>query len=359
MSKNILMGIAIAIVLIVCVQVFSLHLAIASEASDRSLFLHTGNCEREVSFLQDRIASLLRELQERDSELMLLQTELSQCRAARTTKADVLHGCAKANATGNIIPSAMSSFLHGVARIRKDDFLKAFDYGLPGVTEPDREAGQSQVLLLYNTEAAVPSWNDSTHAHDGFAGPLLSVDDATKTCPTLNVVSIGRPQESSDMFVGSQCLALVGHEQMYHIQRFVRNEHSTFELIQREAIKEELTGKYASRYQFEADVDKTSPAQLQSKFLEQYLPQVDTLKSRLKPILENVASNNTVVAMVCNQDQSSLLHNFACSCRAKGIANDNVVVFPTDKQTERFAQEIGFATFYDEEVSFEARLLSR
>jgi hypothetical protein len=59
--------------------------------------------------------------------------------------------------------------------------------------------------------------------------------------------------------------------------------------------------------------------------------------------------------MVCNKDQSSLLHNFACACRSKGIHTENVVVFPTDEETESLAQALGYTTFFDKEVRFSAR----
>jgi len=341
-------AIVLGLALILCCQFYMLNQAISS--GDRRA-LYAEQQHNEVTMLKARVAELLVGIQTSDDRVRVLQNELASCRwnQKKEETKDAAKRHTNSNATAApAFPSTMSSFLHGVSRIRKEEFIKTFDYGLPDITDRERQAGQSEVLLLYNTEAAVPS--SASDNAGGFAGPLLSVKEATQKCKTLNIVSIGDPKESSDMFVGAQCLALVGHEQMYHVQRFVKSDNDNFGLVQREIIKERKTGNYAGRYMFETENEETSPARLHREFLAKYLPYVDTLKARLKPVLESIAINNTVVVMVCNKDQSSLLHNFACACLAKGIQLDNVVVFPTDKDTSSLAQELGFATFYDEEV---------
>lgn len=342
----IVLGLALAL----CCQMYILSQTIHYSGGDGDHRVLRHNDE--ASTLKARVADLLVAIQKRDERINMLQQDLADCRQRNEPKETIPNEQQpRYNSTDkHQFPPSMSSFLHGVSRIRKTEFMDTFDYGLPDVTDAEREAGQSEVLLLYNTEAAMPS-TSNTFADGSFAGPLLSVQDATEKCETLNIVSIGDSKESSEMFVGSQCLALVGHEQMYHVQRFVKMNNDNFKLVQRETIKERKTGNYISQYKFDTEEDASSPARLHREFLTKYLPYVDTLKSRLKPVLESISVNNTVVVMVCNKDQSSLLHNFACACRAKGIQIDNVVIFPTDKETERLAQELGFATFYDEEVS--------
>lgn len=229
--------------------------------------------------------------------------------------------------------------------MEKDEFLQTFDFGLPQVTDDAREASQKEVLLLYHSPDAIPS---SFPKEIEFAGgPLLSVEDATQKCTTLNVVSIGDAKTSSELFLGSKCLALVGHEQMYHVQRFVKDE-TGFRLVQRETIQKK-NGQFEGRYTFAEDSENT-PARLHWAFLSNYLPYMDTLRQKLKTVLENIAIDNTVIVMVCNLEQSTLLVNFACACRARGIATSNLIVFATDQETAKLATELNFASFYDKEV---------
>jgi hypothetical protein len=308
----------------------------------------------EIAINTVRIADLLVAIEKKDKHINLLQQELMRCKTKKQDAKFTSDAAKNVNATDaatkTSFPVTMSSFLHGTSRIRKDKFMETFDYGLPEVLDKDRDARQSEVLLLYNAESAMPSLAQS-RVDDGFAGPLLSVEEATNKCETLNIVSIGDPNEAPDVFLGAQCLALVGHEQMYHVQRFIKhNGGNSFGLVQRETIKKRKTNEYSGQYSFESDEIETSPARLHREFLAKYLPYIDTLKDRLKPLLETVAMQSTVIIMVCNKNQSSLLHNFACTCRAKGIYPENIMVFPTDKETESLAKSLGYATFFDEEV---------
>lgn len=356
-----LLGIVVGLAFALCCQLYVLHRVIDSTSPDRILRTTNEQTNDETSRLNPRVAGLLVALQEKDLYIASLQRQLNDCRQVQSKRTAV---ASNSNSTNTIqrFPATMTSFLHGTSRIPKAEFLEVFDYGLPKVTDDDREAGESEVLLLYNTEAALPSSSKSSSRNnkndDGFAGPLRNIKEATAKCKTLNIVSIGDPNESSDIFVGAQCLALVGHQQMYHVQRFVQRDDNRFDLVQRETIQQRKTGDYIGQYKFEEEDNEASPARLHREFLSMYLPQVDTLKSRLEPILKKVAINNTVVVMVCNKDQSSLLHNFACACRAKGIPIQNAIVFPTDKETEQLAKELGFATFYDEKVRFKHELLT-
>lgn len=350
-------AIVLGLVFIICSQFYILSRAIDSSEGRRAL--RTVENANEVSVLQTRVAELLIVIQTRDKRIDALQQELIEYKTSENkdeSLSDAVHGANVTAATKSTFPDTMSSFMHGVSRVQKEEFLQTFDYGLPEVTDVEREVGQSEVLLLYNTESALPV-STSNNGNDGLAGPLLNVKEATAKCETLNVVSIGDPNEASGLFMGSQCLALVGHEQMYHVQRFVKNaDNNDFELVQRETIKQSKTNEYTGQYSFESEENESSPARLHRKFLAKYLLYIDTLKVLLKPLLESIAIDNTVIVMVCNKDQSSLLHNFACACRAKGIHTNNVVVFPTDLETESLAKSLGYATFFDKEVRFRVRI---
>lgn len=354
-------GIIVGLSFALCCQFYMLSRAIDSTRDGR--VLRATDEQNDVAVLEARVKELLVVIQEKDEQISSLQQKLIEGQIGwQKEKSARIPDPQRDDdeSPTKPFPDTMASFLHGASRVRKDEFLEKFDYGLPEVSDVEQEAGQSEVLLLYSAESAMTAKKTSNSNDDGFlsVGPLLSVKDATEKCSTVNIVSIGNPNEASEMFVGGQCLALVGHEQKYHIDRFVKTHDDSFGLVQRETIKDRKSGEYLGRYTFDDEDDESSPARLHRQFLAKYLTQVDTLKSRLKPVLEGVAINNTVIVMVCNKEQSSLLHNFACACQAKGIRLDNAVVFPTDKETESLAKELGFATFYDEEVRIESDLQS-
>ena len=58
------------------------------------------------------------------------------------------------------------------------------------------------------------------------------------------------------------------------------------------------------------------------------------------------------MVLTCNHGQSELLMNFVCSAHARGFDLKNVLVFPTDLETNQLAEGMGLATFYEETVSF-------
>ena len=87
------------------------------------------------------------------------------------------------------------------------------------------------------------------------------------------------------------------------------------------------------------------------KLLRTYLETLDDTVKELKPIVKRIARRNTVVVMVVNFGQSTLLTNFVCSSKAKGFDISNVLLFATDEKTLELAKGLGLATYYDEKVS--------
>jgi hypothetical protein len=323
-AKSLVLGIVLGLVLSLGSQFLILNQSFTAQQQD--LVVESNNDAA-------RITDLLAAVNERDDRISSLQNEIKVLQHP-------WNATSHPNPTEKRFAASMSSFLHGVARVAKDDFLETFDFGLPEVIDADRVASQTEVLLLYNTPGAIPS----SLPEVGFAsGPLLSVKEATSKCETLNVVSIGDPNAASKSFLGAQCLALVGHEQMYHVQRFVTDDG--FKLVHRRLIKKD--DKYDVPYSF----FEAEEARLHREFLIHYLPRLDTVLARLKPVLAKISVDNTVVAMVCSMSQFSLLLNFACACHARGISiPGNIIIFATDKETAKLARELDFATFYDDEV---------
>merc|ERR1712157_210120 len=86
------------------------------------------------------------------------------------------------------------------------------------------------------------------------------------------------------------------------------------------------------------------------KTLKQYLNSLDRLLAELKPLVSKIARDNTVVILVCNLGQSSLLMNFVCGARSKGFDLGHVLVFATDQYTYTIAQGLGLNTYYDKTI---------
>jgi hypothetical protein len=85
-------------------------------------------------------------------------------------------------------------------------------------------------------------------------------------------------------------------------------------------------------------------------WLHKYLSTMDDVLEELKPIVERVAVDNTVIVLVCNLGQSELLANFVCSSRARGFDLGRVLLFATDEETKELAEGLGITAFYDHRV---------
>jgi hypothetical protein len=78
---------------------------------------------------------------------------------------------------------------------------------------------------------------------------------------------------------------------------------------------------------------------------------MEEVLAELKPILERVAVDNTVIVLVCNFGQSELLLNFICSAKSRGFDLGRVILFATDEETKELAEAHGIAAYYDHRVS--------
>ena len=84
--------------------------------------------------------------------------------------------------------------------------------------------------------------------------------------------------------------------------------------------------------------------------LSRYFDTVDEVLAELKPKLESIAIQNTVIVMVCNFGQSELLMNFVCSATKNNLDTRNIIVFTTDQETTDLVEALGLTAFYDERV---------
>jgi len=87
------------------------------------------------------------------------------------------------------------------------------------------------------------------------------------------------------------------------------------------------------------------------KTLTVYLNSIDSILKDVGKITKKIAKkDNTIVLMVCNKGQVSLLLNFVCSSKAKGFDISMLLVFATDKETYDIAKGLGIQAFYHEKV---------
>ena len=74
----------------------------------------------------------------------------------------------------------VSGFVAGMAHTTKENFTNTFDLGYP--VDPPKNQGDQGVLILYNSEKAMPN-------RRGDHLQLLSAEEATKNCDYMNVIT--------------------------------------------------------------------------------------------------------------------------------------------------------------------------
>lgn len=245
--------------------------------------------------------------------------------------------------SSKLLSPSISHFVQGLIRVSKDDLMQTFDFGVP----PNADSKGKDALILYNHKRALPSGEnvrrEARYEDPTKPLPVLSATKATENCDTMNVVLMNNPGDSR------QCFALVGGQyQSYHVQRWMRRPDYFGKLDPKEPLK--LTSRAwtaSGRQEFPAPTQRQ--AKMHQEKLQMYLNEADSIKSRLKQLL-NKMNQKTVVVITCNHGQSELLMNFACSARARGFDLKNVLVFPTDIETKELADGMGLATFYEEKL---------
>jgi len=234
-------------------------------------------------------------------------------------------------------PSFFSSkIVAGISKTDRNEFLSHFDYGLP----QDQERHSSEVIVLYSDSEAMPnSLVEATATNKDI--PVMGALEATENCDKLKVVVAGKASGPLH-----QCIAVIEGVESFHIQNWMRM--STTDVYDKSyPLRHVGRGMQANGVNTFIP-PKTNHIEQNWKLLRNYLGTVDDVLTRLRPIAKRIARNNTIVVMVCNLGQSSLLVNFACAARSKGLDLSGVLVFCTDEETLGIARGLGFAAFYDE-----------
>lgn len=238
-------------------------------------------------------------------------------------------------------PDTLSGLIAGVAQVNRSEFAELYDVGVPWKAS---EPGNAAVLLMYSAQSSLPD------GHPGSGVPAYQAKDATKNCNSMKVI-LTDPNESH------RCLAIVGQWESYNAYKF-----------QRLALKSDGPAKPAATHPMQRTNESTlqlvgawenndkRPAMLPpsgyhrdrgSKLFVDYWSKRRATLSRLRPVAAKAANkhNNTVVVMITNWGQSSLLHNFVCSARSNHIDLSSVVLFGTDNSTVELGRSLGLNVF--------------
>ena len=248
--------------------------------------------------------------------------------------------------SSNLFSKSIQHFAQGLLKVSKDDLMSTFDFGVP----PNPNTKSYDALILYNKKESLPSNKTISSAAQYKAPtqqslPHISAKEATENCDTMNVVLTNNPGNTR------QCLALVGGQyQSYHIQRWMRRRPDNKGKLD-PSMPLKLTSKgYTANGKQEFVPPKEKHVKSHQQKLLTYLTEIDSIKANLRGILKKISKQNTVVVLTCNQGQSELLMNFACSAHARGFDLSNLLVFPTDIETDELAKRMGLTTFYEEKL---------
>ena len=235
----------------------------------------------------------------------------------------------------------MQDTVRGMATVDRDDFMSAFDTGVPRDLSTDHNR---EVLLLYQSQDALPSTNAYTAAeavHQTTLPSIASAQEAVQNCDFLNIVL-------TDHGNRRQCTALVGQYEAFHVQKFMRlPRHGKLDPAQ--PLRLVNRGAQASGRKSTQPPKQSDTLLYWTTTLPTYLSTFETVLQELKPLLERVAVNNAVTVLVCNLGQSELLLNFVCSARQhRKLDLSHLLVFATDVETRDLMQAAGVNVFYDE-----------
>lgn len=246
----------------------------------------------------------------------------------------------------NILPHEhFGKFLVDLAQVPKDEFVQLLD---PGVPLDASKEGADRVLLLYSNDKALP---DKMKKNRGGANDVMTATEALQNCGQVNLIladNVGRRK---------QCFAVVPQYESYHIQKWERLDPTSGELSLKHPLQLVSRG-HADKGKEEFKPPRPLDLKVHWDILKQFFDSADVVMAELKPILQKIARNNTVIVMVANFGQSELLMNFVCAAKARKLDMSHIIVFTTDTETTDIANGHGLATYFDKRVSRQKRFWS-
>ena len=232
----------------------------------------------------------------------------------------------------------------GAVRTNAKEFSQQYHAGIPL-----EENATPEVLLLYNHPPSLPH---STNQNDI---PLLSPTNATASCDLMYAVYVQKPKIHV-----RQCLALVPHHDDGAIfaQAFRRTQINA-QTKQRTISTTKPLRPVGNGFGHDGREWFTPPTHVETQFhyqmIHTYLEHQSEILQKVGGILKRIAKDHTVAALTTNKGYSTLLTNFVCQARARGIDLSHILVFATDAETRQLAEGLGLNAYYEEKVGFSER----
>ena len=253
-------------------------------------------------------------------------------------------------------PSGIRDHIIGAVSTSKEKFLELYDSGFPisggmGSHINSISPGESNVLIFYSNKASLP--NDATLKQNAVSGeidiPFATVEDATENCESLHVITVQNSAAKS-----LQCFAVVGNQNSklnMHVQRWIKTTPSSGSEKSNNSMLRMIGRGYDPLFKRDEFVP---PLWGQTKshwqILSKYFAVHEDIFRMLIPTLSKIQKNNNIIVMTTNAGHANMLTNFVCSSRARNFDLSNLLVFVTDKTSQKIANDLGLESFYHEEV---------
>jgi len=248
----------------------------------------------------------------------------------------------------------LKGLVAGASRVKAKQFMESYDMGFP-IHESDNVV--EDVLVLHSDEQSLPSNYRHSTPPSGHAGggmiPMLTADEATTNCDIMYVVSI---QRQEDLRGRRQCLALLGQHPDFtiHSHKFMRVAKQDGDNIKRKPDWQEKLRHVGLGVGGDGTDIYTPSRERNMKFhfrmLPQYLTNYETMVQDIRVIVDQIAKNNTVVAITVNFGYSDLMMNWICQARSRGLDLSHVLVFATDPETKALVEGFGISAYYNDKV---------
>lgn len=262
-----------------------------------------------------------------------------------------------------LFPKTVRGYAVGALRVSREEMLATYDFGVPIKEIPGGD--DIDAMIIYNTETSLPTSsselrNSAIYGDENNGGAIAkaSVSEAMEGCDTLNVIFTA-------INFDTQCHVLIGDFESYHINRYLRLPIvDKSNKKQHRQVNPDLPLRHTGRIISKDGTDTFDLPDVWDNYrrrkkgfvlqhferLQIFLENVDSVLDDLRKLLKhrNVVRDNTVVVLTVNAGQSELLSNFICAARSRGFDTGNILVFPTDEETDKLARGLGVTTYFDE-----------
>ena len=265
--------------------------------------------------------------------------------------------------TGKIFPDTVSNFVAAALSVSGEEFLSnpSYDFGVPFKNGFDL----TDALILYNSKRAIPNSLQHDAIHGDAKGHIAktSVSTALSNCDAMNVIFLPLGHTSTRPPI-NDCYMIVANFEDYHINRWFRMPDFETNNKDDRMLKHSLPLRHFGRVMMPKGVAEFDIPELWKNAkrgekgfllehfgaLRTFLENFDTVQKELSELItkRKAVRNNTVVVMTVNVGQCELLANFVCAAKSRGLDISNLIVFPTDIESQMMAEGLGVTTYFDE-----------